>query len=320
MPTDLDLRRLPASYRWLLEPIKEVQRNPLALVAQPATVLDRMNRRLKQRLDRELETRGRDEFVRGLFVPMASAPASVWEEAERRMNAHFRAERRRIHRQPGGAAFIALLEAADSAVKNSPFLVLPEPVSHGTATLAAWGRIVAVRGTRGEIRSTAVLASAHAVWELVYQRYLQALWKLTELSRGRVPSKPPKQGPLMQELATRLGRDYAHLVDPDAVRIRNAVAHAHAEYVPGKRAVLLQNSDGWCQTISVTALKARVDRMFEASTRVYKGALDLFMGDVFLRPLVPHLPALTRAIAERDTKELQRLGPIVGVLLNRQSS
>lgn len=319
---DPDSHRLPTSYRrsfrWILEPIEELRRDPVALAEQPATVLARLSRRMERRLSRELEVHGREEFVRRLFVHMASAPSSEWEKAERRMIAHLRAERRRICRRPGGAALIALLVSADSTVRNGPFLVIPHPISHGKAALTAWGRIVAVHGTRGEVRATTVLASAHAVWEQVYQPYLQALWKLAEISKGRVPGEPPKQGRLVQELVRRLGHRYEQLVDADAVRIRNAVAHARAEYLPGKHAVLLHNSDGWTLTISVRELAARVHRWFAVSTRVHKAAFDLFVGDVFLTPLLPHLPALTHAIVARDTAELQRLAPVVKALLDGQ--
>ena len=81
------------------------------------------------------------------------------------------------------------------------------------------------------------------------------MWNLTELAEGRAPRTPPRFDKLVKELAPRL-EGVPDVIDPLVLRIRNAVAHNHVEYVPRARRLVLRNGDGWSMEASADEMKA----------------------------------------------------------------
>jgi len=270
-----------------------------------------MEQRLEAIIDREIAEGGADAFGRRLFEPMASIPVTEWKHAPERLAKHVARRRDRVVRSRGGTPLLMLIQRAHRSVRNGPLLALRHPEHHGRATLHAWKHVLDVSRTRGEARANAILDAIAVIWEGVYQPYLQCIWKLAEVAAGRAPPSPPSQGPLVAALERMLTPSSASLLEPRAVRIRNAVAHRHFEYLPKQRAVMLSNKDGWTETFPVHDLEGMMHEMLVISTGTFDEAMNAFTEDAFMRPLLPLLPAFARAVVADDRAEVERIGLLV---------
>jgi hypothetical protein len=312
---DLDLRKVPLRVRralgWILRPIKILETDSDALLVRPATVISRMNTAIKAEIDRSFTDDGPEGPFRAMIDLLASWDRDEWARSAIDLSARVRKTRRGVARKPGGRSFLKLIDDAHRSVRNGPLLVVPNPVSHGNAVLGTFARVIAAAGTRGEERARLSLDAAGAIVEGPYQSYLKALWTLADLADAHAPTSPAQLGKLVPALATRLNATYPGLVEPDAARVRNAVAHGHVKYLPRSprgHAVELTNADGWSATLTIRDVVRLSERMLGFAAFVYPRTMTAFAEEAFLRPLLPVFPQLCRAIVADDRAEIDRVG------------
>ncbi|MEI9937867.1 MAG: hypothetical protein WDO69_11670 [Pseudomonadota bacterium] len=264
--------------------MKLFQSDPLAFINRPTASFARVEKRLSAAFEQALADGGPEAFVRRMFEPIATITPAEWAEAPARMKQEVEKRRRQVARLPSGEALLILIDAAHEQVRNSPFLAIQHPERHGKSGLAALGRILRTRGTRGETRVHAILDAIAFIWETVYQPYLQSVWKLLEVLEGRAPAEPPSGDRLMRDVEQILGCAFPLLVEPAALRIRNAVYHQHVEPRPAHGAVILSSKDGWSASFRTRELEAMMHTMLCVSTRTFVDAMNTFsMGAVWAR-------------------------------------
>jgi hypothetical protein len=218
--------------------------------------------------------------------------------------------RRAVARLPSGEPLLALIDAAHEQVANAPLLAILHPERHGKAGLAACARVLRCRRARGEARSDAVLDAIAFIWEKVYQPYVQSVWKLLEVLEGRAPRNPPSAGKLMRDLEQRLGGALPLVVEPAALRIRNAVYHGHVEPAAARGTVTLSNKDCWSASFRTRDLEILMHTMLCVSTRTFVDALSAFSMEAVIVPVIPAFPAFARAVVSGNEAEIERTGAI----------
>jgi hypothetical protein len=306
----LDLRKMPVAVRrgfgWLLGPMKVLHRDPYALLAQPATVLDRVAGEAKSALDRRLAEVGPEGWLRDMCGSVAHLSNDEWAKMDGQLSAHVRKERAQLSRHSAGKDLLALIDGSHAVVRNAPLLAVPDPQEHGRATLVARGRLAAIVGTRGEERARLVLDAAGITSEQVYRPYLQEIWKLVHLADGQAPPDPPKYGRLVQVLDERIRARFPSLVQPDAAHIRNAIFHGRAQYLPRRHALALHDASGWRAEMTVRELESTTERMLKLAGDVYPKAVHAFMVDAIMRRSLPVWPELVRAVVADDRAATER--------------
>lgn len=296
----------------MLEPIKMYREDAFAFIERPASAFARMGQRIAGILERELADGGPEAFTRRIFAPMAAMTPAQWAAAPGRLMDDVQRRRRRVARSPTGEQLLELVDAANARTRNGALLACLHPERHGKASLRALSRIIRINGSRGEARAELVLDAILVVWDEVYQPYLRSVWKLLELSEGRAPLKIPRGGNLMKNLAARLGSHRAAIVEPAALRIRDAVAHPHGHIEHEARGVvLLRNKDGWSEKFRTRELEDILGRMMRASTDTFVAAMNAFMMQATMEPLLPVMPEFARAVVANDSAEIERTGTIV---------
>lgn len=313
----LDLRRVPQAHRrafgWILRPAKRLQDDLNAFLERPAASFARMQRELEAALVRDLSDGGPEGFLRRMFEPLAAKSPEGWGEAATRLRHDVARRRQRVARLPSGEPLQGLIDAVHAKVRNGPLLVKLDPERHGKATLAAMGRVQRTRGKRGEIRAEAILDAIAFTWKATYQPYLQSIWKLLEVLQGRVPVSAPTGDGLMLKLEKTLGGTLPLLVEPMALRIRNAVAHRRVEHLLAQGAVTLCNKDGWAASFRTRDLELLMYQMLEVSTHTFVDAMNAFFLEAVMAPLLPALPGLAGAVVSGDPAELERAGALFKV-------
>lgn len=290
--SDADIQRV---FGKVLAVLRPVGRERKQLLRTPETVLASMQRRVARMVDEG----ALDVCFEGALALVASIPPEVCSTLDARISAHLQQTARQIQRLAEGKELLRLIDSAHLGIRNGPLLATPEPEAHALALLLAQTRMAELRGKRGEIRARKLQDAVAQVSEGVYKPYLQAMWKLAELERGRVPQPPPAFGKLVEVLAERL-QSYPTLIEPDAAHIRNAVAHRHAVYLPGEHAVELWDTSGWRRTLSIRNLEVLTRRMLRVAGEVYPKAFQHFLQVVVVRPAIGAIPPLARAIRAQD--------------------
>ncbi len=308
----LDLRKMPASARrafgCMLEPIREVERDPYALLERPRTVVERLGTRMAKMFERQAAGGGAEKMFKEMFGLLAAVGPAEWRKADAQFAARVGSELRRIARTPEGAQLVSLMAEANARVRNSVLLAMPHPVEGGLATLSVMSRLEDVRYTRGEERAQRLLDAAAEAAETQYRPYLEAVWKLVHFREGRVPPAPPQFGRLAQDLGCRLGGG-SLLVEQDAAHIRNAIVHRRVIYVPKSHAVELRDLNGWSRTMTVAELELFTRRTLKMAGHLYPKASSAHMIEAFMRPLLPIMPEFSRALATEDRQALEALAP-----------
>jgi hypothetical protein len=295
----------------MLEPMKLFHSDPMAFVERPAASFARVERAFAATWERVVADGGPEAFVRRMFEPVAAMTPTEWAEAPAGINHDVEKRRRQVARLPSGEPLLALIDAAHERVRNGALLAILHPDRHGMAGLAAMGRVLKIRGARGETRAEAILDAIAFIWEVVYQPYLQSVWKLLEVLEGRAPVDPPSGGTLMLGLEKRLAGAFPRIVEPTALRIRNAVAHRHVEPRPAHGAATLTNKDGWSASFRTGDLEAMMYTMLYVSTRTFVDAMNAFSMGAVMGPLLPVFPAFARAVVAGDQAEIERAGALV---------
>lgn len=323
MVAKLDLRKMPRDYRrafgWMLAPMSAFHADPLAFIERPRAAFARLEQRMSAIFDRELQDGGPEAFTRRMFEPIARMTAAQWAAAPRRLAIDTEQRRRRVARSETGAQLLALIDAAHVCTRNSPFVAILHPEKHGRAALRTLNRILRIRDRRGEARTDLVLDAIAMAWEEVYQPYLQAVWKLSQLGLGRAPGQAPGGGKLMKELSVLLGPSQASIVESDALRIRDAVAHRHV--TPEARgAATLRNKDRWTARYERRELEAVLGRMMKASTYTFVEAMNAFTMEAVMMPLLPAMPEFVQAVVANNPVEIARTSAIMKALEQSLSS
>lgn len=315
MSAKLDLRRVPRVYRqafgWMLEPVRLFQADPTAFIQRPGVAFARLEKRLGVILDEQIADGGSEEFTRRLFAPMAAMTPAEWAAVPVRLRDDVAKRRRKVSRSKAGTQLLDLIDHAHASVRNGPLLACQHPEEHGKATLAAWERILCVSGLRGEPRIRALLDAIWVIWERVYHPYLRAVWKLLEIVEHRPPQVPPRGGQLMRSLQARIGAKYGDLVEPLALRVRDAVAHQHVVPNPSRKGVVLSNKDGWSDTFTVPDLERLAHNMMVTSTETLFDAMGAFLMEATMEPLLPAMPGFARAVVANDAAAIERTGELV---------
>jgi hypothetical protein len=115
----------------------------------------------------------------------------------------------------------------------------------------------------------------------------------------------------MRNLEGRLAGAFPLLVEPSALRVRDAVAHRHVELRLARRAVTLTNKDGWAASFRTKDLETLMHTMLCVSTRTFVDALNAFSMEAVMLPVLPVFPAFVRAVVSGHEAEIERTGAVV---------
>lgn len=167
---------------------------------------------------------------------------------------------------PRASQLLRLIEETDREVPFRSWLVLQEHVD-----LRLLIRPLCVAGTavedarklKGEAKAAVLIEALGKTAEVLYYRYLLALWQLTCLSRGQWP-KQPRFCNLMDQLPARLS-DYPGLVDADVRWMRNSARHERWEPIPGEDAIIMWDEHSPRTKIALCELETKVNDMYQAA-------------------------------------------------------
>jgi len=115
----------------------------------------------------------------------------------------------------------------------------------------------------------------------------------------------------MRELEKGLGFAFPQMVEPMALRIRNAVAHWHVKPQPAHGTVTLSNKDDWSASFRTSDLEIVMHSMLRVSTRTFVDALNAFTMAAVMGPVLPVFPAFARAVVAGNQVEIERTGALV---------
>ena len=300
-----------------IAPIERLRKNPRRALSSPQSTLHRLKRDVEQWVQ-QLPEGGAEAFMRSMFDLLP-------EELDADLPARFRedlVERRAsfVEEWEPAAQLLSLFDEANARGPIGPMLLFAvDPQADRHDVVDEWsvlGALKDARRLRGERRADRLLRAIPALVGSVYARFLRILWAFSHMAEGHWPSRPPsKLGALVDQLASRLAR-FPGLVDRNAARLRNAVAHESARYHPSARAVrfveqrdpLVPSPNDWMATLTLPALEARLQEMWFVGGPMLSKLADLASREAQLATgLVEALPLIRRALREdaEATKQLE---------------
>jgi hypothetical protein len=296
------------AFEWLLDPLKQIERNPVATLRQPSTVMARLGEQIERRLVDGGATRIA-KLICSLLAKLSDQElhSGVLELSTRHAN-----ERRRMARTPTGRQFLGLVDAAHARVPYSPLLANCDPVAHSQAVLSAMGRIYDASRARGEARVRLLLVAAADAADPLYRMYLDGLWKLTHFAEGKNPRTPGSTGTLVRALSARLS-EQPLIIEPDAAHVRNAAVHGHWVFDPRSKVVVLHDSNGrWRREMTSAALMKHTTKLMVCARDLYpRGVLAHFQAA--LVPLaLPFARELSRAFLVDDWDRIKVIATEMG--------
>ena len=309
-PTRAELAAVREHFAWMLAPLRGLRRNPASLLNQPTTYMNRVRSKVAETIERRIAEVGQDQFMRELAG--VGIPRRVLVEGFACVGDHLREEERAIAALPGGRGLLGLFGAADARVHNSPLMLFMNlKLVLGMNMIAPAGDLYRALRERGERRARLLLRAIADIAEELYRPYLIEVWNLTEFADAspRAPRRPPPGfGRLVEELGKRL-EGVEGVVDPLALRIRNAVDHNHFEYKAKMKAVVLWNKDGWREEIAVDSLQALTERLLAVAGTTFPRVLQWFLQTAFLHSgLFSAVVKVPSAMQRNDEAELRRVG------------
>jgi len=309
-PTRAELAAVREHFAWMLAPLRGLRRNPASLLNQPTTYMDRVRSKVAETIERRVAEVGQDQFMRELAG--VGIPRRVLVEGFACVADHLREEERAIAALPAGRGLLGLFGAADARVRNSPLMLFMNlKFVLGMNTIAPTGELHRALREKGERRARLLLRAIADISEELYRPYLVEVWNLTEFADAspRVPRRPPPGfGGLVEQLGKRL-EGVEGIVDPLAVRIRNAVDHNHFEYKAKRKAVVLWNKDGWREEIAVDQLQALAERLLIVAGTTFPRVLHWSLQKSFLHSgLFSAVLKVPSAMQRNDEAELRRIG------------
>jgi hypothetical protein len=296
-PTRAELAATKKSFDWMLAPVRSLRRNPWPLLREPTTYMARVRQKMEEAFKQRIAEVGEERFVRELAG--IRVPRRVLLEGFARATDHVREEERAVAVLPAGRGLLGLFGAADARVRNSPLLVfLNLKLILGVNQIAPMGQIHRALEERGEQRARMLLRATADMAEEVYRPYLVEVWNLTEFAEGRVPRRPARFGGLVEQLRRRLD-GVEGIVEPLPLRVRNAVDHAHFDYVPSRKSMVLWNKDGWRDEATIDDLKIIAEGLMTVAGTTFPRVAQYFIQDTFLRSglfsaIMNAIPALQR--------------------------
>jgi hypothetical protein len=190
----------------------------------------------------------------------------------------------------------------------------------GQAAIPAIGDLQVALRQRKERGCRTLLRVIAEASETVYRPYLREIWNLTEFAKGSVPAAPPpKYGTLVRELEQRIGK-LSGVVEPLAVRVRNAADHGELhEYDSVRRCMVLTSErPPWRAEMSYDDLRRLAEQIITVAGTTFPRAAHWFQQDAMVRSglfnaVLKVLPALERD----DHRELERIGHDIETLTHR---
>jgi hypothetical protein len=235
------------------------------------TLYAEIGRELVQGFERHVAEVGSDAIVTDLFGMIS---AEEWAEVPALFAARLMKEERKLRARPNAEQLFALFDAANASVKNSPLLLVVDPVAAGIRFARSHGPLVEARRLKGEARAWEMLRATAGVAENLYREYLEGIWTLNDATL-RIRRTPPQFGALAKALAAN--PNVSGLVDEDCVRVRNAALHKdHATYLPDQATIRLSDSKGWTAVVTSADLEAFAERM-EAVACFFREIANHFM-------------------------------------------
>ncbi len=314
-PNDQPDAGLRDVFGFLLRPMEKWRRNPRRALATPRTTLER--------LTRDVQASTREQFDREPLDALLSRILALLPDSEEeilgRIQERLALDRATLRQDAVGARLLALYEAADAAGPMAPLrFVLGRPEEEAEAVLSVLGKFDEAERSRGEKRIRAFLEAMPDLLERTYQRHLRMVWAMSFLAEGKWPSRPPGTlNALVGQVVPRV-QVYPGLVDADAGRLRNAVAHRHIEYLPSKRTIEFFNPPtNWKLTLPRKAFEAKLKSIWRVATVLTSRLRSIANTEMMLRTgMFAQLllmrdaaraePAATRALEETSNSTALR--------------
>ena len=284
---------LPPVFAAWMQPVLKLMRNPRRVLAAPQTALDRIEQEVKASTWKALDGEPLDAQLNTLL----DALPSTEEEVRRSIREGVESDRAKLRAEPAGEQLLALYDDADQAGPIAPVkFVLGRPEEETADIWTVMGKLDAAQRTRGERRFLIHIDAIPDLLEKVYRRHLRTTWVLLALARGQWPSSPKQQlGSLVSQLTPQLG-SFPALIDHDAGRLRNAVAHRHFLYLPQQRSMRFWNPHPkWEIEIPREAFEAKLRHIWRLATTLTLRLRAIATTEFFICG-----PLLTRLMLMRD--------------------
>lgn len=185
---------------------------------------------------------------------------------------------KQIASDPRAAQLMRLIDETDAEVPFRSWLVLQEHVDFHflVRPLCLAGTVLEdARKLKGEAKATALIDAHGKTSEILYGRYLLALWQLTSLARGEWPTQPGF-GSLVIELSRRLS-EYPGLVDADARWMRNSARHERWEPIPGEEALIMWDDRTPRTRVTFSKLEKKVEDMYLMAGATFASIAHLYL-------------------------------------------
>lgn len=210
---------------------------------------------------------------RELFEALNEPATTNWAETNARRRRA--ALRRKVEvAGPRGQLICDLLDAVHARIPYAPIWIRQESLIHENVKDLRARRMLA-RAKSAE----AIAMAARECLEHVYEPFLRHIWSLFELSMGRSAKTPGNIGSL-NDLAVRAmqGTRFAQLLNPRAIRRRNAFTHGHWRVDRADQFVLwdARGSPAAAEQIDVIELHMQTMEDCYLSSVVMESAQSLF--------------------------------------------
>lgn len=269
------------AFGWLIKPIAKLQKTPFeTMVRAPASLMTTLKESLERAFNERLAAVGQNGVLLELIpaIPEAEVPAAMARAGERITEL-----RQQITGDDIGRALLAAYEEAHAAVPWSPIAVLVRDVDFALQFekhMESTSGVFYAQMTRGEESARLALEGVGAMSERLYQPYLEKLWRLARYRLGRAPSdNVPAYGGLPSQLPDKW-RD--ELIEPLAVKVRNAVGHGKYRYDTASRSMEFWDKDGSRSHATRRELLALAGRMHHASAVLMQKVTSFYIHRLYL--------------------------------------
>jgi hypothetical protein len=221
---------------------------------------------------------GNDKVIRKIVQLLAEA--SFDSEARRSFENSIRWLKQEAATDSRYSEILRLMGESDARIPFISILVSlrhADPLERLSQQCEPVNLINQAEALKGEARANATLLALGLTVERVYRFYLISIWELSYFRNEEMPPQdPPATGTLLKEVQRRLP-DYPHLVEPDAVWMRNSAVHNPCEYNIQTDSVVMWDKNIPRSEVKIDVLLAMVRRIYLVSAITMQRVAQLYL-------------------------------------------
>lgn len=268
------LNQISKTYKWITCPFIRLNYKLGTFdFRQPATILNEIQKEFEEEFSKDSFNINEKDVSR--FIE-TFADISFHEKVKKSIIQASHYAKKIAKKDQRYSLLIRLMKEVDTQVSLLSIIAFSNfhPVSHFRRMCEPADLIIQANKTKGEIRARSVIRSIRETIEMLYNPFLEILWKLSYLRKGQWPPRPP--GSLARQTAKRL-QSYPGIIEINANWLRNAASHAQWIYKPSNDSLILWDRKVSQKRIKVNKLLSTVTDMYRISGPTLLHVYELYM-------------------------------------------